>query len=56
MIEPSSIALMKLGEVDWDKVFEDASWFHFTGITPALGGELPEICLEACKRLKKKES
>ncbi len=50
----SSIALMKLGEVDWDKVFEDASWFHFTGITPALGGELPEICLEACKKAKEK--
>ena len=25
---------------------------HFTGITPALGGELPEICLEACKAAK----
>lgn len=27
-------------------------WFHFTGITPALGGKLPEICLEACKAAK----
>ena len=27
-------------------------WFHFTGITPALGGHLPEICLEACKTAK----
>jgi 2-dehydro-3-deoxygluconokinase len=50
----SSIALMKSGEIDWDRVFENASWFHFTGITPALGGQLPQICLEACKKAKEK--
>ena len=36
------------------KIFEGATWFHFTGITPALGGDLPEICLEACKAAKKR--
>jgi 2-dehydro-3-deoxygluconokinase len=48
----SSVALAKVGEFDWDKIFDGADWFHFTGITPALGGDLPAICLEACKAAK----
>ncbi|MGI6336355.1 MAG: PfkB family carbohydrate kinase [Eubacteriales bacterium] len=44
----SSIALAKRDEFDWDAILDGADWFHFTGITPALGGELPEICLDAC--------
>ncbi len=50
----SSIALAKREDFDWDAIFEDAKWFHFTGITPALGGELPEICLDALKAAKAK--
>lgn len=34
--------------------FEGADWFHWTGITPALGGKLPEICLAACQAAKAK--
>ncbi len=49
----SSISQAKKDEFNWDKIFEGADWFHFTGITPALGGELPEICLEACKAARK---
>lgn len=45
----SSIATADKSDFDWDKIFDGAAWFHFTGITPALGGQLPEICLEACK-------
>ena len=45
----SSIALAQPSDFNWDEIFEGADWFHFTGITPALGGALPEICLEACK-------
>ena len=48
----SSIALAKKEDFNWDRVFDGATWFHFTGITPALGGELPDICLEACKAAK----
>ncbi len=48
----SAIAKAAVSEFDWDAIFENASWFHWTGITPALGGELPEICLEACKAAK----
>ena len=45
----SSIALARREDFDWAKIFEGAEWFHFTGITPALGGENPEICLDALK-------
>ena len=44
----SAIALAKPEDFDWDTIFEGADWFHWTGITPALGGNLPQICLEAC--------
>ena len=49
----SAIAKATAADFDWEKIFEGADWFHWTGITPALGGELPAICLEACKAAKK---
>jgi 2-dehydro-3-deoxygluconokinase len=49
----SAIATATTDDFDWEKIFQGADWFHFTGITPALGGQLPEICLEACKAAKK---
>lgn len=50
----SAIAQASASDFDWDTIFEGADWFHWTGITPALGGELPQICLEACKAAKAK--
>ncbi len=50
----SSIALAEREEFDWDRIFEGADWFHFTGITPALGGQMPEVCLDACRAAKAK--
>ena len=50
----SSIATATCEDFDWDKIFEDVTWFHFTGITPALGKNVTEICLEACKVAKAK--
>ena len=44
----SAIALAKPEDFDWDNIFSGADWFHFTGITPALGGNLVEICKQAC--------
>lgn len=49
----SAIAAAAAGDFDWEKIFDGADWFHFTGITPALGGELPAICMEAVKAAKK---
>lgn len=50
----SSIAAATTADFDWDQIFERAEWFHFTGITPALGDNVTEICLEACKKAKEK--
>jgi len=50
----SAIALAKRSDFDWNKILDGAGWFHFTGITPALGGELPEICMDALKACKEK--
>ncbi|MBQ7898212.1 MAG: sugar kinase [Clostridia bacterium] len=49
----SSISEAKLSDFDWKEIFEGADWFHFTGITPALGDNVADICLEACKEAKK---
>lgn len=49
----SAISQASTADFDWEKIFAGADWFHFTGITPALGGELPEICLNACQAAKK---
>jgi 2-dehydro-3-deoxygluconokinase len=49
----SAIAKAVREDFDWNKIFDSASWFHFTGITPALGGELPKICEDACEVAKK---
>jgi 2-dehydro-3-deoxygluconokinase len=54
----SSIALAGEKDFDWKSIMagtageSPAKWFHFTGITPALGGNLPAITLAACKAAK----
>ncbi|MDR1972431.1 MAG: sugar kinase [Treponema sp.] len=48
----SSIAAAAPEDFDWDKIFAGASWFHFTGITPALGTNVAEITLAAAQAAK----
>jgi 2-dehydro-3-deoxygluconokinase len=50
----STFALSKPEEYDWDRIFDNADWFHFTGITPALGDNLVQACLDALKKAKEK--
>ena len=50
----SSFAESSVTDYNWDKIFEDCSWFHFSGITPALSENLAEICKIACKKAKEK--
>ena len=50
----SAIQMASSSDFDWDKIFEGVAWFHFTGITPALGPNVVEICKEACKAAKAK--
>jgi 2-dehydro-3-deoxygluconokinase len=48
----SAIAEAEAGDFDWDAIFQGASWFHFTGITPALSETAADIALGACKIAK----
>jgi 2-dehydro-3-deoxygluconokinase len=48
----SAIATIERGMIDWKKVFADADWFHWTGITPAISVGTAEVCLEAVQVAK----
>ncbi|MEG1858014.1 MAG: sugar kinase [Pseudoflavonifractor sp.] len=48
----SAIQEAKPSDFDWDAIFDGTDWFHFTGITPALGANLVDICEDACKAAK----
>jgi len=45
----SAISEIKTGMIDWKKIFKDANWFHWTGITPAISQSAADVCLEAVK-------
>lgn len=49
----SGICEAKPEDFDFDKIFEGACWFHFTGIIPALSDTLPEVVKAACIAAKK---
>jgi 2-dehydro-3-deoxygluconokinase len=48
----SSMATIQPGMVDWDAVFKEADWFHWTGITPSISQGAAEACLEAVRFAK----
>jgi 2-dehydro-3-deoxygluconokinase len=48
----SSLAAIQKGMLDWQAVFADADWFHWTGITPAVSQGAAEVCLEAVQTAK----
>src|SRR5512136_453009 len=48
----SSLATIQKGMLDWQSVFADADWFHWTGITPAVSQGAAEVCLEAVQIAK----
>lgn len=50
----SSIACAAREDFDWERIFDGAQWFHFTGITPALGDNVSDICLDACRAAREK--
>jgi len=50
----SAIAEAKPGDIDWDVVFDNADWFHISGITPAISLSVSELSLEAVKKAKEK--
>ena len=50
----SSIATADPARFDWDSIFEGASWFHWTGITPALSQQMVDATRTACEVAKNK--
>ena len=50
----SAMAKIESGMIDWDQVFDGASWFHWTGITPAISKSAADVCLEAVKIASKR--
>ena len=50
----AAIAMAARSDFDWDKIFDGATWFHFTGITPALSDEMAVICEDACRAAKER--
>jgi len=43
----SAIALAKPGSIDWQKALQEVTWFHITGITPAISASAAELALES---------
>lgn len=50
----SSFYELKPGDINWDEVFEDVSWFHFTAISPALNINVATVCKEALEAAQAK--
>ena len=47
--EDSSIATVQKDSIDWKEILKDATWFHWTGITPALSENVANECLMAIR-------
>ena len=50
----SCIAKAGVEDIDWDKALEGATWFHITGITPAISASAAELSLAAVKAAQAK--
>ena len=49
----SAIAEAAATDFDWNEIMDHADWFHFTGITPALGANVEAMCEDACRAAKR---
>lgn len=43
----SSFSELTSSALNWDEIFKDVTWFHFTAISPALNARVASICEEA---------
>ena len=50
---PSAFSTIEPGIINWEEVFSNADWFHWTGITPSISAGTAEVCLEAVKTANK---
>ena len=51
----SAFATLKPGQVDWDKVLDGVSWFHFSAICPAISQDAADVCLEVLEAASAKK-
>jgi 2-dehydro-3-deoxygluconokinase len=51
----SSFSALKTGMIDWNKVLQGVSWFHFSAICPAIGQNVADVCREALEAAEKKD-
>ena len=49
----TAIAEADISDFDFDKIMEDADWFHWSGITPAISDKAAEIVRVACEAAKR---
>ena len=47
--EGSGMATLQEGMIDWHHIFKGATWFHWSGITPAISQSAADATLEAIK-------
>ena len=52
--DESCIAKATCADFDWDTIFSDGTWFHITGITPAISQNAADFSLEAVRKAKEK--
>ncbi|WP_241254883.1 sugar kinase [Sphingobacterium sp. DR205] len=50
----SSFANLKVGSIDWEEVFADVKWFHFSAICPAISQDIADLCQEAVIKAQEK--
>ena len=50
----SAIAEARVGDIDWDRIFQNVRWFHISGITPAISSSTAELSLESVKKAREK--
>lgn len=50
----SGMSSARVGDLDWDSILADASWFHVSGVTPALSATAAELTLEGVQAARAK--
>jgi 2-dehydro-3-deoxygluconokinase len=50
----SSIAALRASDLDWDAIFEQADWFHISGVTPAISASAAELSLAAAREARER--
>ena len=50
----SSFSELQTGQLDWERLLEGCSWFHFSAISPALNEQVVAVCKEGLEAAQRK--